>query len=227
MSGKGRRGPSSARGRRAPRLKRSGLAALGLVAVLLGLVYSSYPLRYEAELARAGRRHGLDPLFLAALIKVESGFDPWATSSEGARGLMQLMPETARWVARESGRGSIADSSLYDPAVSVALGSWYLAYLRDRQFGGRLAPAVAAYNAGREPVQRWLADGRWDGTVAGADRIPFPETRAFVRRVAGAYRVYRLIYFWRRWRSEPYAQGAGVSSTWQPKSGSTWAGETW
>ncbi len=177
------------------------VVALALALAGVACLYGAHPLRYRTELAATAARHGFDPLFLAAVVKVESGFDPLATSSRGARGLMQVMPETARWVAGELGWSRFDAASLYDPAVSLTLGGWYLAYLRDREFGGRLVPALAAYNAGRDAVRLWLARGSWDGTVAGADSIPYPETRSFVRRVGRVYRVYRLLYF--RWRPEP------------------------
>ncbi len=199
----------------------AGRPALVLVLAMAAAasLYGAHPLRYRPDLWRAAAQHGFDPLFLAAVVKVESGFDPLATSGEGARGLMQVMPETARWVAGRMGWQSFHEDSLYDPAVSLAVGSWYLAHLRDREFGGRLAPAVAAYNAGRDPVHLWLREGRWDGTVAGADAIPFPETRSFVRRVSRVYRVYRFLYFWVRGRPEvlaghgSLAGGGGAAGT--------------
>lgn len=191
-------------GRRAVPAGRAALV-LALALAAAASLYGAHPLRYRPDLFRTAAQHRFDPLFLAAVVKVESGFDPRATSGEGARGLMQVMPETARWVARQMGWRSFHEDSLYDPAVSLAVGSWYLAHLRDREFGGRLAPAVAAYNAGRDPVRLWLREGRWDGTVAGADSIPFPETRSFVQRVSRVYRVYRLLYFWMRGRPEVLA----------------------
>ncbi len=155
-----------------------------------------FPLHYDDLIAAEARRNGLDPLLLAAVIRVESGFRPDALSSVGARGLMQVVPETGAWAARQMGWPDFHPERLFDPAVNIPIGAWYLASLR-REFGGRLPAALAAYNGGRQNVRLWLDSGRWDGGAASVDAIPFPETRHFVRRVLLNYRVYRWLYGWR------------------------------
>jgi len=169
------------------------LAALGATAaVFLGARWL-YPLPYSESVFAAAARHGLDPLLVAAVIRVESRFHPGAVSAAGARGLMQVLPGTGEWVAGRIGLRGFRAEMLYDPAVNVAIGTWYLAYLRD-EFGGSVPASLAAYNAGRQVVAEWLAAGLWDGSERSADRIPFPETRRFVRAVLRDYRVYRLLY---------------------------------
>lgn len=169
------------------------LTALALYGTARWVAGQVFPLRYRDLIAAEARRNGLDPLVLAAVIRVESGFRPEATSSVGARGLMQVVPETGAWAARRMGRPVFHPDQLFDPAVNVSVGAWYLAALR-REFGGSLPAALAAYNGGRQNVRRWLDAGRWDGSASDMAAIPFPETRHFVRRVLVNHRVYRWLY---------------------------------
>jgi soluble lytic murein transglycosylase len=98
----------------------------------------------EAAIVREAHRNGLDPLLVAAVIQVESRFDPFAVSGAGACGLMQLMPPTAQWLAGES---SIRAAHLFNPVLNIELGTAYLAHLMDG-FSGDLTQALIAYNAG-------------------------------------------------------------------------------
>lgn len=142
------------------------------------------------------RRDAPEPALTLAVIRQESGFDEAARSRVGALGLMQLMPATARNVARglklPYGRGRLT----VDPDYNMRLGSRYLKAQIDR-FGGEYVLALAAYNAGPHRVTRWLKE-RGDprlGTVDMIDwieRIPFAETRNYVQRVLEAMQVYRL-----------------------------------
>jgi soluble lytic murein transglycosylase-like protein len=99
--------------------------------------------RVLAAIVRAARRHGLDPLLLASVIQIESHFNPYAISSAGARGLMQLMPDTARWLLERE----LKPDALYNGPMNIELGSSYLRQLMDR-FDGDLSQALVAYNAG-------------------------------------------------------------------------------
>lgn len=141
--------------------------------------------------AQAAAKH-LDPALIAAVIYAETKFDP-RTSSAGALGLMQILPDTAAFIARRSGGTRFTTADLATPAINVAYGSWYLRYLLDHYEGQELL-AVAAYNAGLANVDGWVARARADGRRLGAGDIPFPETRAYVERVLGAQREYRATY---------------------------------
>lgn len=165
------------------------LVARGAVAAAQWL----YPLRYTAIVAAEARKNALDPHLVAAVIRVESRYRPQATSSVGARGLMQVLPETGRWAAGRLGIHSFHPDQLFEPETNVAVGTWYLAHLR-AEFNGNILAALAAYNGGRHNVHAWLQSGRWDGTLAGLGGIPFPETRHFVRAVMRDYHVYRWLY---------------------------------
>ena len=153
------------------------------------LFQAIYPLRYESEVAASAAAHGVDPYLVAAVIETESGWDPGAESSQGARGLMQLMPETARDIA-DKGLVSSAYSAddLYDPATDLEFGCAYLAYLID-YFNGATDRAIAAYNAGMGNVDDWA---REDTVLHNA--ITFPETQAYLIRVNNAHDRYRQIY---------------------------------
>ena len=104
--------------------------------------------RVMAAIVRESRRNGLDPALVAAVIQVESHFDPFAVSGAGARGLMQLMPPTARWLMEKgTAPAKIGASHLFNPVLNIELGTSYLAHLMDR-FDGDLTRALIAYNAG-------------------------------------------------------------------------------
>jgi hypothetical protein len=118
---------------------------------------------FGAEIFETARRHGLDPALVAAVVRAESAFDPRAVSHKGARGLMQLMPATAR-------RFGLAAHEIHDPAKNLDAGTRYLAWLLER-FAGDVERALAAYNAG-------------EGTVARYGGVPpFRETRNYLRRI--------------------------------------------
>ena len=151
-----------------------------------------YPLGYGETVREAAQRVGLDPYFVAAVIREESSYDPRARSGVGAVGLMQLMPDTARVVAQELGLPSDEPGGLWDPAFNVTLGARYLATLRGRFQEPLLA--VAGYNAGPHRVQRWLADRATADLEEFVDQIPFDETRGFVKRVFTSWQHYRRLY---------------------------------
>lgn len=168
-----------------------GLTCCLLASPRLGRFF--YPFRYREEIMAAAFAQQIDPLLIAAVIHTESGFQENAVSPEGARGLMQLMPSTARWIAEKNGESDFHPDNLFEPHYNIAAGSWYLADLL-RQFDGNKVIALAAYNGGRGHVQRWLEDEIWDGSEANLEQIPFSETRAFVQRTLKNYRSYQDLY---------------------------------
>jgi soluble lytic murein transglycosylase len=134
----------------------------------------------------------LDPALIAAVIYAETKFDP-RPSGAGAQGLMQIMPQTAEFLARRSGATSFTLGDLGTPQVNIAYGSYYLRYLLDR-YGGDKTLALAAYNGGEANVDSWLASARAAGHRLTIADIPFPETRDYVTRVLQAQRDYRTTY---------------------------------
>lgn len=142
-----------------------------------------YPLEYEQIVRGHARNYDLDPALLAAVVYVESRFDPNAESAAGALGLMQLLPETAKGIAARTGGDRFLVADLRDPEINVRYGSWYLAHLERRYHDVRLA--LAAYHAGQGNVDDWIRD------AAG---IAFPETRDYVDEVERVRRVYARAY---------------------------------
>lgn len=136
-----------------------------------------YPNKYRDEIARACEEFSVEEDLVRGVIHTESKFRPSAVSAAGAVGLMQLMPDTAAWIAARLGYERTPD--LTDPAENIRLGTAYLQYLLNKF---PLTDALAAYNAGEGNVLRWQREGR--------EEYPFPETRAYVRRVKCARAVY-------------------------------------
>ncbi len=151
-----------------------------------------FPFPYREIVEMNAEYAGVDPQLVAALIYVESKFKPDAESRRGARGLMQLMPETASWVIEQKGLNHQVDD-LYDPEVNIKLGIWYLAFLF-REFNGDRVLVLAAYNAGWPKVKEWLASGAWEGKVNDLHRIPYLETRRYVTKIMRTYYLYRYLY---------------------------------
>lgn len=154
------------------------------------LFKSMYPLRYEDEITASAATHGVDPYLVAAVIRSESSWDPEASSHQGARGLMQLMPETAQdMVAKGLVDGKrYSYENLEDPTVNIEYGCAYLSYLLT-YFNGATDRAIAAYNAGMGNVDGWA---KQDKVLHNA--ITFPETQAYLVRVNMAKARYQELY---------------------------------
>lgn len=141
--------------------------------------------------AQAAEKH-LDPALIAAVIYAESEFHP-RTSSAGALGLMQILPETAHFIARKSGGTRFTTEDLATPEINLAYGSWYLRYLLNR-YENNETDAVAAYNAGLAHVDEWVAAAHAEGRHMQIEDIPYPETQEYVRRVERVQGEYRAAY---------------------------------
>jgi soluble lytic murein transglycosylase len=171
------------------------LVALGGVVVLQvgrGVRSRNLPLAYTSIIREQAAAKHLDPALIAAVIYTESKFEP-RPSSAGAQGLMQILPQTAYYLAHLSGGSRFTAGDLARPQINLAYGSYYLRYLLDH-YGGNEVLAVAAYNGGLTNVDRWVADADANGRELSVDEIPFPETRAYVEKVLAAERDYRAAY---------------------------------
>lgn|SRR5690554_3430659 len=152
-----------------------------------------YPLEFEELTKEVAARYDIDPLLVTAMMRVESDFNPNAVSPKGARGLMQLMPETAAWAAERLNLAEYEHDDLFDPEINISIGVWYLAALL-RQFDGDLVLALAAYNGGPTNVSRWLREERWSGSIETLEDVPFRETREYIQKVTGHYHWYLRAY---------------------------------
>jgi soluble lytic murein transglycosylase len=147
-----------------------------------------YPTPFQSEIESAARQNGLDLAMVYGLIRQESRFVSNIVSSAGAVGLMQLMPQTARWVARRTGLGS-STPSLDDPALNIELGALYLRYVLDR-LDGLPVLGAAAYNAGPGRAQAWRGQVPLEGAIY-IETIPFNETRDYAKKVLANAMFYQ------------------------------------
>ena len=152
-----------------------------------------YPQPNRDLVFSAAYEYNIDPYLVFAVMRAESKFETSARSAKGARGLMQIMPETGQWIASQQGISNFDPDMLHDPETNIRFGCWYLANL-SHEFDDRTPLVAAAYNAGRGKTRQWVLEGKWDGDPGSLDKIPFPETRAYVGNVLANYRAYRAIY---------------------------------
>jgi len=153
---------------------------------------NSYPLEYKELIAKYSDEYGLDPYYVCAVIRTESDFDPKAVSRAGARGLMQIMPDTGGWIAGKLSEESYNEDDLFDPDTNIRYGCWYLSFLNER-FGGNMQLVAAAYNAGHNRVSDWLNDSNVSDGSELKD-IPFSETEKYVKKIDKAYEKYKKYY---------------------------------
>ncbi|HXD58712.1 MAG TPA: lytic transglycosylase domain-containing protein [Thermoleophilaceae bacterium] len=175
------------------------VAALVGVAVILALRIAptavrhfTLPLNHQDIIRQQAADKQLDAALIAAVIYQESKFRD-QTSSAGAKGLMQLMPSTARFIAHKSGGTQFQLQDLGTPQVNIAYGSWYLRYLI-AHYNGNTTLGVAAYNAGMVNVDKWVKRVGGPGNFDAGRNIPFPETRHYVLSVLSHQEQYRKNY---------------------------------
>jgi soluble lytic murein transglycosylase len=154
---------------------------------------SLFPRAYWTDLEKFALDNGLNPFLVASLIRQESEFNPGAVSRTNALGLMQLMPATAKNVARQLGIRGFSNSQLLVPSSNLRLGMRHFRELLDR-FDGKPEYALAAYNAGASRVDSWLMMGNYRDAVEFVESIPFTETREYVQAIMRNASVYRRLY---------------------------------
>jgi len=173
--------------------------AAGLAALVTGLGplgetirEITLPLKHEDIIRQQAQDKELDPSLIAAVIYEESRFRD-QTSHAGARGLMQITPDTADFIARDSGGYRFEQEDLATPQINIAYGSYFLRYLLDHYDGDEEA-ALAAYNAGITNVDGWVEEAGGIDSFEVESHVPYPETRAYVENVLerrGDYREHR------------------------------------
>jgi soluble lytic murein transglycosylase len=150
------------------------------------------PLRHEDIIVQQAREKKVPADLIAGVIYAESRFSD-QTSHAGARGLMQITPDTADAIATSTGGVNFRQEDLADPQVNISYGTWYLRNLLDR-YGENVVLALAAYNAGQGNVDGWIAQARAKGEPLTIEAIPFAETRGYVHSVLEARADYREKY---------------------------------
>ncbi len=164
------------------------------------LLELAFPRPFTTEVKRHSSRYGVPEELIYAIMREESAFNPMARSPRAARGLMQMIPQTARAMADEA--RALDDKppqrhfrldKLYEPDVAIQLGVVYLRSLLVR-FDGNLIATIAAYHAGENAVERWLSSRGQLPADEFIEEIPFSSTRGYVKHVLAVYAVYRLTY---------------------------------
>lgn len=150
------------------------------------------PLRHDDIIRQQASDKGIDAALIAAVIYEESRFRD-QTSHAGARGLMQITPQTADFIASRSGGVRFKQSDLATPQINIAYGAWFLRYLIEH-YDGNETLAIAAYNAGQTNVDGWVERAGGPDSFDAARDVPFPETRAYVQNVEERRDEYRDHY---------------------------------
>ena len=148
-----------------------------------------FPLQYTNQIQSNAFNMNLEPAIIFGLVRQESMLDPKAMSAAGARGLMQIMPETGKEIAGQLNAPWQSADSLFVPEINIRFGAFYFKHLL-KQFNGHFALATAAYNAGPGRVTKWLSNDRMLPTDVWIETIPFKETRKYVSSVL----AYTIIY---------------------------------
>lgn len=173
---------------------------LVLIVVLLVLLVKDalqrriYPVHYTEYVSEYCEQYDVPPSIVYAVIRTESNFETKAISSAGAIGLMQITPETFKWLTEYHLKENLSWLTCYDAKTNIRYGVYYLSYLYDRY--GRWPETLAAYNAGPGRVDRWLEDPTLvdDAGRLIVSRIPYQETKAYVNTVLHADEVYDYLY---------------------------------
>jgi soluble lytic murein transglycosylase len=155
-----------------------------------------FPLPYREIIETEAKKYDLDPAWISALIRAESAWLPEARSHADARGLMQLLPSTARIEARKRGLRYPGAAGLFEPTINLKLGIAHLATMLEKH-GGQPFLATAAYNAGPTPIARWLAQRPPSDIDLWIETIPYRETRDYVARIL----AFAVVYDWRLYGS--------------------------
>ena len=159
-------------------------------------IHANYPLIFQDLIDKNASDFNLNPAFVAAVIRNESSFQPMAESSVGARGLMQLMPETAEWIAGKIKLSGYAFDRMYDPETNIRFGCWYLQYLGNL-FHGDPVCVACAYHAGQGQVTAWLSDPKLssDGVSLSLSQMAEGPTKTYAGRVIRTYGIYKALYY--------------------------------
>jgi len=153
----------------------------------------AFPMPFQEDVVKYAHEHDLDPFLVAGLIRQESEFNPKVISRSNAYGLTQILPSTGRELSRRVGMRAFSTPMLFDPAVNLRLGTYYLKILL-RSFGGRWEDVLAAYNGGGTRVRKWRQFGTFHEQAEFIETIPFDETRDYVQSVLRNAAVYRKLY---------------------------------
>lgn len=165
----------------------------GRVKTIAQVTPKDYPIPYRVEVLQYAKKNKMDPRFVMAIMKVESSFRPEVKSPSAARGLLQLVMDTALKYNKKAGFAVLNPDDLYQPRINIAIGVEYMADLKG-QFNGMLEAVAASYNGGEDNAARWLNRSKPKDPAIFASEVGFPETKNYVFKVMTNYRIYRDLY---------------------------------
>lgn len=171
------------------------LVIIGFFGIKLGIKQiqkSIYKIEYSELVNQFAKEYNLDPYFIYAVIKTESNFKPEAVSNVGARGLMQVMPNTFDWVNSKIKSPDTTFDDMYKPEDNIRYGGYLLSYLIN-EFDN-YEEALAGYHAGRTAVNKWLKDPAYSSDGKTLDNIPISDTAHYVHKVMKNYKMYQKLY---------------------------------
>lgn len=152
-----------------------------------------YPTKYSEYVEKYAEENNIDKYLVYAMIKAESNFNPNVTSSSDAKGLMQLMDETAVERSNIIDNNTVESHDLYDPETNIRLGTSYFSYLLGI-YNGNIVLALTAYNAGLGNVEQWIKNGIIKSDGSNIENIPYTETSNYVRKILRDYQIYLKLY---------------------------------
>lgn len=148
---------------------------------------------YQQEILQYSENSRIDPFLIAAIIKNESNFNNKAVSNAGAVGLMQIMPETGKWIAGQMDLTGYNDQDLYKSRTNIRMGCWYVGEL-DHEFRHNFTLMMIAYNAGRGKTKEWMRINGWNYNFNDVKSIPYADTRTYVTKVLYDRDKYYSLY---------------------------------
>ncbi len=164
-----------------------------ILIILISRLFINYvlPRKYDEIIDKYAKKYNLEKELVYAVINAESRFDGKAVSNKGAIGLMQIMPDTGKWLANKIEMENFTEDMLYEVQVNIELGCYYLSYLLDKFKDERLA--LCAYNAGSTNVYKWLDNDKYslDGYI---HTIPFEETNKYVKKINIMKKGYKILF---------------------------------
>lgn len=152
-----------------------------------------YVFPYQSNIIQTAKQYKINPYLFVAVIKNESKFKADAISENGAIGLMQIMPETGKWILQQTKGWEFSPSILTEPTTNIRFGGWYLSELHSEFYGNEIL-VLAAYNAGRGNVQSWIKKYGWKSDFQDINSIPFKETQIYIRRIMHDKQMYAKYY---------------------------------
>lgn len=173
------------------------LGILGLGVWLLweqrpDMTVTTYPVEYEEQIRKYASDNGIEPAYVASVVLAESSYRADAVSSVNAQGLMQILPDTGKWLSGKFDEEYV-EGCLFDPDTNLRYGCWYLGWLMDR-YDGDMRCASSAYHQGQGVVDKWLQDPECSADGRTLSAIPSDATRTYVDRILKYYEKYKAIY---------------------------------